>query len=97
MGVYEEMADEFAKDLEEKFGKKYTLQDILRFQGQVVGLITPKTIANYQIQKEFVRELKKQPDRPKKERLSRRGIAVEMSIRYNMSYENMYILTRYAK
>ncbi len=97
MGIYEETAVNFAKDLEEEFGKDYTLEQLLRFQAQEVGLITSKTLNDYSIQKEFEKIWLGQKDLPKKERVSMRKICMNISIRDNRSYEGIYLLARPVK
>ncbi len=92
MSIYEETAINFAKDLEERFGKGYTLEDLLKFQAQEVGLITGKTLSDYSIKNEFKKTLSEQEDKNKK--LSRRKICIDIATRHNRSYEGIYALTR---
>jgi hypothetical protein len=94
MGIYEETAVNLAKDLEEEFGKDYTLEQLLRFQAQEVGLITSKTLNDYSIQKEFEKIWLAQKDLPKKDRISNNKICIDIATRHNRSWQGIYILAK---
>lgn len=94
MGVYEEIANDFAKDLENEFGGDYTLEQLLRFQAQRAGLITVKSMGDYLIKKEFNKILAAQQKLPVKDRLSQRKICIDIATRNNRSYEGIYLLIK---
>lgn len=94
MGVYEEIAADFAKDLDIEFGGDYTLEQLLRFQAQNAGLITVKSMGDYLIKKEFNRIFSEQKGLPVKDRLSQRKICIDIATRNNRSYQGIYLLIR---
>ncbi len=93
MSIYNDIALSFAQDLEERYGKDYTLEDLLRFQAES-ELITPKTISDYAIKKEYLKILGEQDLKPKEDRISKRAICIQIATKNNRSYEGIYLLTR---
>ena len=91
--MYEEAADNFAKDLENKLGKDYTVEDLLRYQMDI-GLITPKTTSDYNVKKKIVQMREAQKGLPHKERLTNRQINDEIACSMNVSYSTVYNMTK---
>lgn len=93
MSVYSEAAENFAKDLEEEFGSDYTIEQLLRFQCQDLGLISPSRLNDYGIRKEFLKLLKDQEGKARKEKLSRMGVQKHLATIHNRSWQGIYLLT----
>jgi len=91
--MYEEAADNFAKELEDQLGKDYTVEDLLRFQMDL-GLITPKTTNDYNVKKKIVRMRSEQKTKPENERLSNQQINDEIACSMNVSYSTVYNMTK---
>lgn len=91
--MYEEAAQNFAEELENKLGKDYSVEDLLRFQMDV-GLITPKTTGDYNVKKKIAQMREDQKNLPEDERISNRQINEEIAGSMNLSYTTVYNLTR---
>lgn len=89
------MFEEAAENLElamQPLGE-ITFEEMLRFQMEN-GLVTPKSVAEYNLKNEFEKIREAQKDLPKEEQKSNRKIADELAAKNNCSMSRMYNITR---
>ena len=87
--MYEDMAEDFAKDLEAKLGTDYTIEDLLRFQVDI-GLITPTSTGDYNVKKKIKKMREDQKSLPEQERMTNRQINDHIASTMNVSYSTVY-------
>ena len=91
--MYEEAAANLDKAIKKQLGENYTTEDLLRFQMHE-GLVTIKTVPDYNLKHEFIKIKENQSDLPEKEQKSNRQINSDLAANNNCSLDRMYLITR---
>ena len=93
--MFKEAASKFAEDVEKELGDNYDFEKLLKFQMNI-GMLTPKTLDEYNLRNDFKERREYQKTLPKKQRKSNRQLTDDMAAENNCSWSRMFNIVRYS-